>query len=1273
MSQVPTTPTTLDGQMAPPQFPLAAPPVARRVEPVVGDPDYYKKLDAIADVNGPWSAATLFNDVVNDQWAGFQFARASARWQAGMEDVDPSFDIFKRWDEFTEGVDPAYYEDIARARSESQANILKAQFQDTTDRKRRIMNAGVTGSVASVAASFVDPLQVVMMLASGGAASAIGVARGGYLATMSGRAITAGFLNAGTQLPFDVLRAEDDPTFGGGDLTANLIGNAAFGAAGPLTEGASLARRVVAGGLAQNAGLPVMAFAGERADEMTRLEASAVFATQFLFGGAFNALPANPTRLHQEDAVRLSTLAKDLVDETSLDAGMGVYPAASLTEKGAALKARMGERRYTAIEPQVRHASDLLAPKPAAAPTPLTAETPAIVTTGDIGLGGPQTVQMRAVAPVVPMDANYKPGDFSIGNVNFGVVSGLRRVLSKLDFLDPGERFRRSANNLISLVGVSLTGDLDAQNSASLLAQMTGRAKREQFDDLSLFRSQLEKHNQQAVAAGRKPLDMREFSREVTKEYRYGFSTGNFNTATPAGQVARQIRDYALDAAAEAARKGDKSAARVLAEGGIHPFQSANREMIDDAIAKYGEGEVKQLFYVAVADDSVRIAREQEMQKLGVKALTPAQDNVAVQRGEAMARGMASRLVKNAGTRNDVLASISGIEVEKTFSATFAEMRSMPELANVSDADLESLVKSQMRDPTMGYGYRHAIRMNQLATHSFTTGFGQQVTLSMSDMLEQDAFDMLQRFRRAHRSNLAIRELDRGVAASMGINTADPDYVPRFENAAQMQTFLRQTVTGGIGEPTADDAKRLTEIDHYTRVLLGLPTYQPDTDDAEGVWRMIQGAMTATGARAMFNSTAAIQNFTEVPIAMVANWPTLHRTFIPGMKALLDGLSGEVKDETSRRLAHQLGMGLNFMGKPLGVVDDELMGIDTTAIGRSSTLKAGIKAQEYAQLYGHYAYLLSGNTSTGNAMETFASTVALRPFLDAADGTGIDDLTVQYMGLTRKQFDDIAGEIRRHARMNTMGFRDLRESQWSPQNAALFRRAVTGFAMRHGNLRDAGRMPRIFTNNPVGKVMTQLSAFAIQSWHNRALAPLALRDLGPKGFLTAVSQWAVGSAAALAVYRLGVEVNAAGRSDEAEYRKRMLSDEALAKAAFSRSAWAGFMPRVADMSLQAGGFDPMFSFARSTGLGQGAGLNGALQQTPLTSYIEAVATTPGRVAQFAQGQGSINDMRRVEEVFGVPSGFMPLRALNDYLYRRAGLPQKRTPAGSSGGRTRPSE
>jgi hypothetical protein len=48
-------------------------------------------------------------------------------------------------------------------------------------------------------------------------------------------------------------------------------------------------------------------------------------------------------------------------------------------------------------------------------------------------------------------------------------------------------------------------------------------------------------------------------------------------------------------------------------------------------------------------------------------------------------------------------------------------------------------------------------------------------------------------------------------------------------------------------------------------------------------------------------------------------------------------------------------------------------------------------------------------------------------------------------------------------------------------------------------------------------------------------------------------------------------------------------------------------------------------------------------------------------------------MRRVEEVFGVPSGFMPLRALNDYLYRRAGLPQKRTPAGSSGGRTRPSE
>jgi len=263
---------------------------------------------------------------------------------------------------------------------------------------------------------------------------------------------------------------------------------------------------------------------------------------------------------------------------------------------------------------------------------------------------------------------------------------------------------------------------------------------------------------------------------------------------------------------------------------------------------------------------------------------------------------------------------------------------------------------------------------------------------------------------------------------------------------------------------------------------------------------------------------------------------------------------------------------------------------------------------------------LSGLAPITVALERAAAKVAVQSFVDIASGipkrrmkklgntTLEQDVAARLksFGLDEAMWPRVVQQIQQHAVTNPSMFLRSRKvlainmTQWDDVEARdAFAYAVARWTRQSIQQNDVGNL-NIHMTSTMGKIFTQFRAFMLVSHSKQFLHNIKRNDFAAYQAM----MWSTfyGGLA----YTAQMHVNALGREDKAEFLKERLSVQKIGENAFARSSWAALFPSAADTLAWATGYEPIFSYKRSTGLATGF-LSGA----PIINQLD----TMGKVFQ----------------------------------------------------------
>jgi len=185
------------------------------------------------------------------------------------------------------------------------------------------------------------------------------------------------------------------------------------------------------------------------------------------------------------------------------------------------------------------------------------------------------------------------------------------------------------------------------------------------------------------------------------------------------------------------------------------------------------------------------------------------------------------------------------------------------------------------------------------------------------------------------------------------------------------------------------------------------------------------------------------------------------------------------------------------------------------------------------------------------------------------------------VGIDEARWEKIQAQLLKHSKTKkTMFGQTLKHpslENWDDADAlehfTLALRRMTTRAIQENSIGTTSQV----SNTLVGSLATQFRGFMMVSFHKQLLHGAHHWDLQTGAMMTLSTMFA-----ALG-YGAQLEFKSIGRPDRDEYRKKYITPENLARAAFQRSAWASFMPAIADGALAAMGQDGVFDY-RSSGL-----------------------------------------------------------------------------------------
>jgi len=121
-------------------------------------------------------------------------------------------------------------------------------------------------------------------------------------------------------------------------------------------------------------------------------------------------------------------------------------------------------------------------------------------------------------------------------------------------------------------------------------------------------------------------------------------------------------------------------------------------------------------------------------------------------------------------------------------------------------------------------------------------------------------------------------------------------------------------------------------------------------------------------------------------------------------------------------------------------------------------------------------------------------------------------------------------------------------------------------------------MQHRWMSHPMGRAMFQFRSFVAGAYTKQLLSGIHHRDL------ETVSSWLMSMFFGGLSYVGATYINTIGSKDRERLLAERLSPDAIGAASFSRAGFSSFMPGAADSVLKFAGYEPVFSFGRTTGL-----------------------------------------------------------------------------------------
>ena len=1192
---------------------------------------------------------------------------------------DPNFRPTKdTFDKASVGIDYDLQGDLGRARSQAQLDAIASELRKKTDRRRVLADAGYTGVAATLLEGITDPPAAAAGLLSGGLGFGSRVAalgRAGRVASM----VEAGFLNAA---PFATVEGVKFAVKPDGDIRDVVIG-ALSGAAG----GAATSALSEAGMLARMAGVGAAAAApeylGAKAlfdrDERTQADIIMGTATQFLINAVSAAGPHSGTLERTGRAMIRDAQASDV----------------------RATAQALGKTPEELLTPQGRKAINLDPPAPATESSPLVqdvtesirkppknvAPAPSSEVIASAGSPVPDTVpttlrkvyqkaddaEKRAREYLKSAGIQRRPELPTAGGSRSGaVIDPVGHVAAVATIA--AARVVKGGVRTLEAIDAAIKATLSEFEGSDQLDEAQIRARTQEIlntatpDNESAFANAVPE-----AVQNWKPKDVNSFDgsrinddawdltgwrveqgayigdQSMPPEARFAANSLFYDPLLKKGrkassqdaktwalaqvnrEYARYIvkRDAAYKAHVKAAREGgiepmtDEAFGRAVTRAvvanevgspNIDPHVSAAAKAMQDvgATTLLASQQHRVPGSLDVPNDSTWVHRVWDGN--AIEALSANKDT-AIAQAEAVIRG--AILAETPDTKPAVVDSISRTIVKRALfgssgrgGAYGADDIQLEEIQNllreqgVSQATIDQTAKiltPRKAEPGTPATFRSRVRLDENYVHTFEDG----TKLALNDLLVRDDLHLVNRELHTAYGNAAKHEMFAAFNQRFNANVTSEDQLLRT-----IEERMRRADV-----PQATINKNMERLQFGLNNLAGRRLRPEDPLD-----KIASDMAKFQRFRVLSHIGTGVQNLEQV--LRVIGDQGLEATFksLPAFPELISFFKRGDIDRAAAQEAEAIGISVQRLTRRRTP-----RGVDPNEGTRMNAVRRGLDSLD------RFSGDISLQSYTQDLAETVADTVTRQKIDLAATGKGLSLKRQQALGWSPEETARIVAQVKQY-RSNIDGVWAANEHLWDDAGAAaIYRQGVLKNVLRLTSGGDATDKP-LWMSAPIGKLFGQLRSWGLSQWSRNFLYTAQIKDAGA---VAAAASSIVGTGL---LYGARVYLNSIGREDAQDYRDNMLTDERLVLAALGKNSFVNVIPGAIDFAAPFAGYDPVFSFARTSGI-QG----GDLRSTPVGDFAFSAASAIAQTARsiysedYVFSQQTADNYRRafLPNIFGV--------------------------------------
>ena len=530
-----------------------------------------------------------------------------------------------------------------------------------------------------------------------------------------------------------------------------------------------------------------------------------------------------------------------------------------------------------------------------------------------------------------------------------------------------------------------------------------------------------------------------------------------------------------------------------------------------------------------------------------------------------------------------------------------------------SDEQIEETITLLAKD-TKVKANKHAHNrtvLDENYVHRYTHANGEVRTLAITDFFENDAFEVFERYSRTMTGDFALAD--------------------RFgwKSSKDIQEHFRKASEKAQGENFETSKTNLERADLLVKHIKGHPMNARKNLDT--TFHNTLKLLRNMGQLNLLNQVV-VSMMTEVPNIAARTGIEAFREGFPGFKAMFANIkNGKIEPDELDEWETLFGIGgfrrsnkkISIYEEPeLGVtVPDGLLGKAVHVTGRLAAWQSNnVSGMARANDLLHKWAAQSFNHQFMN--KGILNSLSKERLLDA----GIDEaMAIRIQKMLDENSKTVKGKYVEKKRV--LDF----DKTWSDLEAQenyvrMMRRLVHKTIQEN----DPGNLPAFLLRSPAMRTIMQFRSFVFGAHSKMLLNNLRHRDVETATiFLSSLFAGAM-------TYGLQVHINSIGKENRAKYLKEKLSTQQVAFGAFSKTAWASWLPSILDtasvtlLNQSAGG-------ARSTGNSVGVF---DLNSNPSSSFLQALITAGTSPIRAVNEGGFTNkDVNAIKRIIPFQNAF----------------------------------